>query len=140
MEVQSEVARQIHKLAVMTDQQRYEEASLVFASDAFLARPGEQIRTRAAILRSLLARPVERLTRHVIGSCLVEQTERGDIASTTYVMVFRKIGETAGRVVPVPLPYRPPETVAEYRDDWVHEGGQWRISRRIVQPVFDAGA
>ncbi|OWT65718.1 nuclear transport factor 2 family protein [Candidimonas nitroreducens] len=139
MEEQSEVARQIHRLAVMTDQQRYEEASLVFADDAFLARPGEEIRTRAAILRSLLARPVERLTRHVIGSCLVERTERG-VASTTYVMVFRKLGETAGRAVSVPLPYRPPETVAEYRDDWVQEGGQWRILRRVVQPVFDAGA
>ena len=57
MEVQSEVARQIHKLAVMTDQQRYEEASLVFASDAFLARPGEHALDGIALMQTELGPP-----------------------------------------------------------------------------------
>lgn len=130
------IAAAVNRLAILIDTGRYEEASEIFAPDAKMQRPSEKIETREAILASFLSRPIGRFTRHFIGSCLVEPDQDNGAKSTTYVMVFRNHGSKAERPT-LPLAYRDPEVVAEYHDVWVREGGQWLISKRVVQPVFE---
>lgn len=126
----------IQRFAMLVDAARYEEAAQLFAVDGVLQRPNERIEGRQALLSSFKTRPVQRLTRHVISNVLLEPAGPGRVAAFSYVSVYRHLGQEP---VPPALPVsaRPPETIAEYRDQLCLENGQWLLRHRTVRPVFD---
>lgn len=126
----------IQRFAMLVDAARYDEAADLFAVDGVLQRPNERIEGRAALLSSFKARPVQRLTRHILTNVLLEPAGPGRIRAFSYVSVYRHLGrEPLPPVLPVAA--RQPETIAEYSDELCLRDGQWLLRNRTVRPVFD---
>lgn len=126
----------IQRFAMLVDAARYEEAAQLFAPDGVLQRPNERIEGRAALLLSFKARPVHRLTRHVLTNVLLEPAGPELIRAFSYVSVYRHLGkENLPPLLPVTA--RPPETLAEYSDELLLQDGQWLLRQRTVRPIFD---
>lgn len=126
----------IQRFAMLVDAARYDEAAELFAVDGVLQRPNERIEGRAALLSSFKARPVQRLTRHILTNVLLEPAGPGRIRAFSYVSVYRHLGQEPVRPE-LPVAARPPETIAEYSDELCLHDGQWLLRRRTVRPVFD---
>ncbi|MBS2510717.1 nuclear transport factor 2 family protein, partial [Salmonella enterica subsp. enterica serovar 1,4,[5],12:i:-] len=75
----------IQRFAMLVDAARYDEAADLFAVDGVLQRPDERIEGRAALLSSFKARPVQRLTRHILTNVLLEPVSPGQIRAFSYV-------------------------------------------------------
>ena len=83
----------IQRFAMLVDAARYDEAAELFAVDGVLQRPNERIEGRAALLSSFKARPVQRLTRHILTNVLLEPAGPGRIRAFSYVSVYRHLGQ-----------------------------------------------
>ncbi|MBD9422408.1 MULTISPECIES: nuclear transport factor 2 family protein [Achromobacter] len=126
----------IQRFAMLVDAARYDEAADLFAVDGVLQRPDERIEGRAALLSSFKARPVQRLTRHILTNVLLEPVSPGQIRAFSYVSVYRHLGQEPLPPV-LPVAARQPETIAEYSDELCLRDGQWLLRNRTVRPVFD---
>ena len=127
----------IQRFSVYVDAGRYDDAASLFAVDGVLQRPLERIEGRAALLQSFGARPVHRLTRHVISNVLVDAGTGADhLRAHSYVCVYRHLGAPGQRLA-LPVPSQAPETMAEYVDELVRVDDRWLISHRTVRPIFD---
>ncbi|MGS1008507.1 nuclear transport factor 2 family protein [Achromobacter anxifer] len=126
----------LQRFAMLVDAARYDEAADLFAVDGVLQRPDERIEGRAALLSSFKARPVQRLTRHILTNVLLEPAGPGRIRAFSYVSVYRHLGQEPLPPV-LPVAARQPETIAEYSDELCLREGQWLLRNRTVRPVFD---
>lgn len=127
----------INRFSMLVDAGQYEEASLMFSSDGGLQRPNERIEGRAALLESLQARPVHRLTRHVLSNTTLSFVRTGVIQAHSYVSVYRHLG-ASGSAIHLPVAAKAPETLAEYQDELRWTDGAWRLWQRNVVPIFDS--
>lgn len=126
--------RLIHELALHTDAGDYERALDLFSDDAVMDRDGERFSGMDALRAAYAARPVGRMTRHILANTVVRLTGPDDAEATSYVTVYR---HTPARPADGP-PFRVsgPDVLGEYRDRFRRTGDGWRLVERVTRTIL----
>ena len=119
----------IEHSAYLTDTKDFEAYAALFTEDGQLTRPGGQpLVGRAAMVESYRSRPAERMTRHMVGHCVMEQMGEGRVRAITSVLLWSTTVsqpvEAFGRKA------EPRQALGEYCDDLVLTPEGWRIAKR----------
>ncbi len=126
----------IYKYANFNDEKRWQELAAMYTEDGQMIRPAapeQAIVGRAAILASLLARPAERMTRHICSNVVVT------VATATEATAFSNYLIYGGVRVddhPVPVLDSKPPVICEFHDRLVCTQDGWRFALRKGVIVF----
>ncbi len=90
---QQQVLRFFHLL----DAKQYEQASLLFDAEGAWVRPGSTVEGQDAILRALMQRPPERVTRHVVTNFLVLEGDTRVLRITCLLTTYAVEGAHGGK-------------------------------------------
>ena len=129
---EAECVRLCNDFAYFADNREYEKLVALFAEDGTFDRRGEVLRGRAAIMKAMLARPADLITRHACTNIRIDLQADGTASGTGYMMLFH--GSASGLAAGT-LPSCS-TTIAEYRDVYVATQEGWRIRSRVTTIVF----
>lgn len=133
----------IARAARLTDLNEHEAFAELFTQDAQLQRPGgETLHGRAAIVAAYRARPPDRITRHLVGSSVVDLLADDEARAVSMVLLWS--GHRTDAAGPFGRPAQGPAIVGEFDDLLRREtDGRWRIARRqasfVLHSVAPAG-
>ena len=110
----------------------------LYAPDGVWARPGEDIRGRAAIAAAIGARDRRAVTRHLLSNIDIRVIDADHAEGRAYYIVYRDDG--AARVdFPRPVPASPMR-IGDYLATFIRTAEGWRLARASPRRVFDLGA
>ena len=132
IECMRECTRLSHDFAYFVDHRDYEKLVALFVEDGTFERRGEVLRGRAGIMKSMQARPMELITRHVCSNIRIDLQPDGTACGTGCLLLFH--GSTNGVAAGATPPHS--VTVAEYSDVYVATPEGWRIRSRVTTIVF----
>jgi uncharacterized protein (TIGR02246 family) len=103
----------------------------LFAEDAVWHRPAGTLRGRAEIRAFMDSLPQDQVARHVNGASWAEAIDEGHARGWSQTVVYQTAGT---RQTPARLEL--PTMIAEYLDQYVRYGDEWRFSQRDTTWVF----
>ncbi len=106
-------ARLCHEYARAIDFRDYDNFPLLFAEDAVLD-VGNPIHGRAAILASVLRRPDELRSRHVMSNIAVDVLGPDQARGTAYLTLYRHLGGAS--LTRDPVAFEGPAAIGHYED------------------------
>ncbi|MCC8397666.1 nuclear transport factor 2 family protein [Paraburkholderia sp. MMS20-SJTR3] len=119
------------KAAELVDSGRFSGLAAVFSSDALLVRPnGATLSGCDAIVASYAARPVDRISRHLIFASNFTGLNAEHAAATTQVLLWS--GSTDDAPGPFGRPARGQQIVGRFDDEFVFIDRAWRIGKRVA--------
>lgn len=104
----------------------------LLADDAVLYRAGQPFEGHAAIRGMLEGRPRSRVTRHLMGTPVVELTGPDEARGWAPFVIYDAIDQGDGE----PLPLSLPAIVGDYEQHYRRTNGEWKIVRFEISPVF----
>jgi hypothetical protein len=129
---EAECIRLSHDFAYFVDNRDYEKFVALFAEDGTFDRRGEVLRGREAIMKAMLARPADLITRHACTNIRIDLQADGTASGTGCMMLFH--GSASGIAAGTSPSHS--TTIAEYRDVYVSTPEGWRIRSRVTTIVF----
>ena len=126
-------ARLCHEYARAIDFRDYDNFALLFAEDALLDA-GNPIEGRAAILASVLRRPDELRSRHVMSNITVDVLGPDQARGTAYLTLYRHIGGASLKRDPVD--FEGPAAIGHYEDRYQRGSTGWLFERRKLFMAF----
>ncbi len=131
-------AQLVRRSIALSDAERWEELSALYAEDAMMNRPsdpGRWFTGRAAILEGFRRRP-HRTARHLISNLVVDVISQTEAQASTTVALF--VGPARDGSDPVRSVG--PVLIGAFDDLLRREGGVWRIARRTGSLTLEHGA
>jgi hypothetical protein len=125
----------IHRYFWLVDVGRANEAASLFVADGKLTfgegspKPGTISGDDIAIAMAARARQVEVTTRHVVSNIQFTANADGSVSTYSLLTLYRSADTSRDTH---------PASVADIEDLFVEYEGEWRISERLIQPVFNA--
>lgn len=119
--------------ANLIDAQAYPRVAALFTPDGCWTRPERSLHGRDAILKYLLSRPTQVVTRHLCTNIQITPLTDTEAAGMCYVMYFHADGRAQDLAVPATLPL-----IGEYHDVYALTTEGWRIRDRRIRIVFAA--
>jgi hypothetical protein len=137
LEVERACLRVITELALHTDAGDYARALDLFTDDAVMDRDGERFVGMDELRAAYAARPVLRLTRHVLSNTVVRVIGPDEAESISYVTVYRHRMLRSDEAPPYSLSGA--DVLGEYRDRFRHTSQGWKLAARITRTVLKFG-
>ena len=134
LEIQSACEALVARYCHLCDDREHAAFAALFTEDGMWIRPAGEFRGRKAIFDWMETRPVQQVTRHIMGSVHVEVLDEENAAGIGYCTVFQDYDPPAGK----PSPLVQPKMVVDYRDRFRRSGGEWLIAERRTRVVFSA--
>ncbi len=126
-------ARLCHEYARAIDFRDYDNFPLLFAEDAVLD-VGSPIHGRAAILASVLRRPDELRSRHVMTNITIDVLSPDEARGTAYLTLYRHTGSESLKLDPIP--FDAPAAIGHYEDRYQNGPSGWLFLRRKLFLAF----
>lgn len=137
LDIEAACARLINQFAVFNDAGRFAELADLFTVDARYARPTAPdsfIVGKADILASFLARPQERVGRHLVTNVLVDVHDAHNASGFCYVTLYS--GNSQHKAERFGLQAESSQYIGEYRDRFVLTATGWRFAERRGCIIF----
>jgi len=111
----------------------YERFVELFADDALLDL-GMRLEGKDAIRASMLMRPDEIRTRHVLTNIFIEVRDSQHARGMSYLTLYRHVGVQTTK--PGPVPSILPTAVGHYEDSFIRTDAGWRFQTRTLHVAF----
>ena len=131
--VKAECRDLIHRLTYLVDHHLDDEATALFAPDAFWLRGGKTYHGHDEI-QSSFAGTEKLIIRHFVSTLVVDASDAAAPKATTYYALYKGEGEID--VEPLPMPIPTLFSMGEWHDKFRFVDGEWRIASREVQRLF----
>ena len=125
--------RLCHEYARAIDFRDYDNFPLLFTEDAVLD-VGNLLEGRAAILASVMRRPDELRSRHVISNITIDVLNEDEARGTAYLTLYRYLGKAS--LQRDPIPFIGPAAIGHYEDRYQRDAGGWLFQRRTLFLAF----
>ena len=132
-EVQAACEALVYAYARLIDFRDYEGSASLFAEDGEL-ETGRPVVGRQAIFDSLMNRPEDLRSRHVMSNVYVDVLDSHNARGISYLTLYRHIGEASLKAAPAPL--NGPAAIGHYEDRYRLTDDGWRFSRRKLHIAF----
>ena len=129
--IEQDCLKLIATYAIAADSHDAERFVGIFAEDGQWIRPKASIAGHAALRAFMLQRPRSVLSRHVSTNALVDVTGPDTARGISYAIVYKHEGHEGGEA-----PLDGPESIVEYRDEFIRTPDGWRIAVRRSTSVF----
>ena len=126
-----------NQFAVFNDAGSHEALVALFTEDGRYARPTDPdnfVSGRAAILAAFIARPKDKITRHLITNIVVNVTGAKTAQGLCYVTLFN--GSTANPAERFGFKANPSVLIGEYHDEFVLTESGWKFSQRVGRLIL----
>ena len=131
--IEQACTRLCHEYARAIDFRDYDNFPLLFTDDAVL-NVGKPLEGRAAILASVMRRPDELRSRHVISNITIDVLNPDQARGTAYLTLYRYLGKAA--LQRDPIPFDGPAAIGHYEDRYQRSAGSWLFQRRTLFLAF----
>ena len=135
-QIVQECERLLYQLAHLTDHGPHAEIAQLFTEDGDFDRDGTVVVGRQALRDLYSQRPASLMTRHMVSNIMVTVVSAEEASSQAYATVYRFRSTNGAKPVP-PVTCDGPESIAEYRDQWVKTAEGWKFKRRILKTVIN---
>ncbi|MGD9665674.1 MAG: nuclear transport factor 2 family protein [Novosphingobium sp.] len=128
------ISRVVYRSFWLVDQGRAAESAALFTSDASLTfgegapKPGTLTGGEIPAMMQARQGQTQVTSRHALSNVLVDLREDGGVDVYSMLTLFRSED---------PSPKADVASVADITDVMVRDGGEWKIAKRLVQPVFN---
>ena len=129
LRIEHACARLVQHYANLNDARRWEEVAGLYTEDGIFCRPsapGEEIRGRAAILDSLLARP-GRVTCHIVTNVVVDVVSESEARAFSRIVLYQAEPGSDGQVAQHSLAQ---PLIGAFTDRLVLLSEGWKFSER----------
>ena len=136
--IEWDINRLINIYANLNDLRRWTEVAATYLEDGEMIRPSvpdHPIVGRDAILKSLLARPADRCTKHVCANIVVTVLSEREATAYSSYLIYSGAWEAGS---PLPVLDKKPPTICEFHDRLVVTPEGWRFQRRQGVVLFRA--
>jgi hypothetical protein len=129
-----QITELIHRYFWLADQGLADQIPSLFTDDGRLtfgaAAPKPGTLSRAEIGSAMHARAQQKhvTTRHVVSNILLHALDANTISSSALLTLYRSEDSNRDSY---------PKSIADVEDVFVRNGGDWRISRRTISPIFN---
>jgi hypothetical protein len=114
--------RLVVDFAYFSDHREYESLAALFTENSTMTRPsGTVLAGREAIVRSYMATPAERVTRHICTNIRIAVESADRARGMTYAAVYSTNGNPR---------------IGEFEDEFLRTAEGWRIGSRIARFVI----
>jgi hypothetical protein len=129
LEIEAACQRVIYAAAAFIDGNDFASFSGLFVEGGSLQRPDGSILTgRDAILAAYMARPVWRMSLHVISNTRFSDVSENGCRATSLVTLWAS--DSRSEAGPQGRPVVQPLVLGEFDDSFVLDGGVWRFASR----------
>ncbi len=111
----------------------YEAFVELFTDDAVL-EVGRELNGKEAIRESVLQRPDELRTRHVLTNIFIHPRNESTASGVSYLTLYRHFGPESRSRQPAPLVG--PAAIGHYEDRFIKREGVWYFKSRILHLAF----
>ena len=122
--------------AIAADFGNYDTAASCYIPNGRLMIAGRTHEGRDAIRARLADQPVNQISRHLIGTIVVERLSMIEAKGRCYLALFRGLKEQSSSG---PLPSEAPFLVGHYDDRFELTADGWRFSERQLTTTFRKG-
>lgn len=137
--IEWDIGRLINVYANLNDLRKWTEVAATYLEDGEMIRPSapdHPIVGREAILKSLLARPADRCTKHFCANVAVTVLSEREATAYSAYQIYSGACEAEN---PLPLLDKKPPTICEFHDRLALTPDGWRFRRRQGVVLFRAG-
>jgi hypothetical protein len=137
LEIEQACTRLINQFAVFNDSGRFEDLVALFTTDGRYARPIAPeafIVGKAEILASFVARPQDRIGRHLITNVVIDVLDTTRATGFCYVTLYS--GNTAHKAEKFGLQAQSSQFIGEYADQFVLTPDGWKFAERKGCIIF----
>ncbi|VVD63542.1 nuclear transport factor 2 family protein [Pandoraea cepalis] len=125
----------VMRFVACNDRRDAQGLAALFAEAGVLVRPnGDALIGPVVIAAAYAQRPVDRLTRHLVGNVLIDVTSPTRAIGSSTVLLW------SGSAHDVPGPFGRPaqgrQVMGEFEDTFVRTAQGWRIARREARFIF----
>jgi hypothetical protein len=131
-----DVAKALTKYFVHLDARRYEPMWDLMAPNGYWDRSGEVLDTRDRFLAAMAKRPQSLTIRHLMSNLDVEIQDESRAETSFTMVLFRYIGDAAGK----PAPMTGPTAVTSWTSSLRLVEGAWKIAVLRFEILFHADA
>ncbi|MBC8749565.1 MULTISPECIES: nuclear transport factor 2 family protein [Paraburkholderia] len=123
------------RFALLNDARDTAGLAALFAPDGVMRRPdGTELRGHPAIAAAYSNRPADRISRHHVGSVLIDVESPRSASGTSSVLLWT--GSTSDPVGPFGRPAAARQVLGEFHDRFVKTDDGWRIAERVAHFTF----
>ncbi|WP_287496466.1 nuclear transport factor 2 family protein [Pandoraea sp. CB10b_02] len=125
----------VMRFVACNDRRDPQGLAALFAETGVLVRPnGDTLVGPAAIAAAYADRPVDRLTRHLVGNVLIDVTSATSACGSSAVLLWS--GSAQDTPGPFGRPAQGRQVMGEFEDMFVRTAQGWRIARREARFTF----
>lgn len=133
VEIRSEILQLVNDYAIYRDRSDAKNYSSLFAVDGCLTVRGNELCGREALYQRLANADGSRVSMHVMSSSQITIIDRDNATGVHYAAVY---GGARTENQEGPIPVSGFAVLGQYHDHYVRTADGWKISKRIMRPIF----